>query len=215
MTTTRQEDAIKLYAALMEEVKIRISAIDAGTGGALRSMLPPQIIREYCFLQIRLICELIALGCLVAHGDLERASKLQKEWAADKIMDELAKLHPDFFPITVSIDQTSRKLFNVTAGVCPLDRKQLISLYHECGGFLHKGSLKNLLKQNSPIQIHFPDITAKAQRLNDLLANHVVVMAGEEMVLLCALRAANLNNRVSVVIANRSELPLATAPDDY
>jgi hypothetical protein len=54
-----------------------------------------------------MICELIAMGCLVAHGDLDHATKLRREWAADRIMEELEKLHPHFFPATVSINSNS------------------------------------------------------------------------------------------------------------
>src|ERR1700730_10759516 len=98
MPTQKQLQAAALYGGIMEEIKIRISAIDAGTGGLLP--LSPVIIREHCFLQIRIICELIALGVLVAHGDIEatKTSKLQKAWHAKEIMDALLKLHQDFYP---------------------------------------------------------------------------------------------------------------------
>lgn len=62
-------EAASLYADLMNEVKVRIAAIDAGTGGLLGA-LPAPIVQEHCYLQLRMCCELIALGCLVAHGDI-------------------------------------------------------------------------------------------------------------------------------------------------
>jgi|SRR5882724_2304781 len=53
---------------------------------------------EFCYLQLRMLCELIAVGCLVVHGDVEGTKGLCKVWAADKVMKRLEKLHPDFYP---------------------------------------------------------------------------------------------------------------------
>ena len=54
-------------------------------------------IHELCFLQLRMLCELIALGCLTAHGDLE-TGKLKKAYEADEIIGRLQRLHPHFYP---------------------------------------------------------------------------------------------------------------------
>jgi hypothetical protein len=58
---------------------------------------------EFCFLQFRMICEGIALGCLLAHGDMPgtQASRLQREFSAERIMRLLQTLHPKFYPAPV------------------------------------------------------------------------------------------------------------------
>jgi hypothetical protein len=48
MHTPKQLEAANLYAALMEEVKLRIDAIDTGTLGKLPVI--PHFVREFCFL---------------------------------------------------------------------------------------------------------------------------------------------------------------------
>jgi len=58
-----------LYANLMEEIKVRLDCINAAMQGRL--MLPSPIVREFCYLQIRFLCELVALSCLIAHGDMD------------------------------------------------------------------------------------------------------------------------------------------------
>src|SRR5690242_15713425 len=68
MPTKSQNDAMNLYAGLMTEIKVRINAINTGTMNQIP--VPPPLVKEFCFLQIRMICELVALGCLVAHGDI-------------------------------------------------------------------------------------------------------------------------------------------------
>jgi hypothetical protein len=52
------------------------------------------LLREYGFLQLRMLCELIALGCLVAHGDIEetKAPVLQNEYKAGVIVKRLERL---------------------------------------------------------------------------------------------------------------------------
>lgn len=207
MPTQGQLEAQNLYASLMEEIKIRIAAIDAGTGGQLKA-LPPAIIREHCYLQLRMICELIALGCIAAHGDLNQTKKLRKEWAADKIMDELGILHPDFFPQPVSAQSapvgeiSAHHLSSETKG---LTKDGLIALYHECGDILHKGTVKKLLKPKMPVKIHFPDITAKAQLVVDLLSNHLIATLGGELVFLCSMNSIHDQGRAQVAIAEKVE----------
>ena len=79
-----------LYAGMMEEIKLRISSIEYATSGLLH--FHPVIIREFAYLQLRMICELIALGCLVAHGDVPatKSKMLSKVWQADEILKRLA-----------------------------------------------------------------------------------------------------------------------------
>ena len=93
MPTPRQTQALNLYRGIMVEIRVRIAAIDSGTGNYLLT-IPPQIVREHCYLQLRMICELIAFGCLVANGEIKEVQqpKLQKQWTADKIMEELERL---------------------------------------------------------------------------------------------------------------------------
>ncbi len=104
-----QQQALNLYAELMDEAKNRLSWIEHAVNG--HTGFPAVLVREFCYLQLRMLCELIALGCLVAHGDIEQSTKLQKEWAANKILAQLAALHPSFYPqaafLTLSITFTS------------------------------------------------------------------------------------------------------------
>jgi hypothetical protein len=61
---------IELYCGLMEEIKIRQQVISTILERKLS--LPVRVAHELCYLQLRMICELIAIGCLVAHGDITR-----------------------------------------------------------------------------------------------------------------------------------------------
>src|SRR5664279_3384166 len=98
MATQADLDAASLYSSIMEEAKFRALSINTVTGSAVGLPLP--FLREYGFLQLRMLCELIALGCLVAHGDIAgtKASVLRNEYKAGVIVKRLEKLHPNFYP---------------------------------------------------------------------------------------------------------------------
>jgi hypothetical protein len=101
------EEAMDAYSILMQEAKGRLSAIDTALAG--RTGLPSGTICEFCFLQLRMLCELIALGCLTAHGDL-MTGKLRGTWQADKIIRDLEELHPKFFPYAATDSETATEL---------------------------------------------------------------------------------------------------------
>jgi hypothetical protein len=216
MPTQAQFNASVLYADLMTEIKVRIGAINAGTLNRLP--VPPQIVKEFCFLQIRMICELIALGCLTAHGDISatKTTKFQKAWEADKIIEYLEALHPDFFPVPVIQGTPVPNVRGVPGSrhhtiepklPNPLPKTEFLKLYRKCGETLHRGSIKKLLSQKAPIQIHYPDITAMAQKLQDLLNVHTVVMLGGEMFFVCVLFNKDDNMNVQVAIAESGPGP--------
>jgi hypothetical protein len=95
--TPQQLAAMRLYQGLMEEVKTRFAAIEHAVNN--RTGLGPRFVYEFGYLQLRYLCELVALGCLVAHGDITETNKLRKEYSATRIMQSLSALHPDFYPV--------------------------------------------------------------------------------------------------------------------
>src|ERR1700722_12742109 len=95
MPTQRDEAARTLYQSIMGEVFIRAYSINTATHTP--TIIPQPLIREYCYLQLRMLCELIALGCLVAHGDITKTKYFQKAYKADDILQQLERLHPKFY----------------------------------------------------------------------------------------------------------------------
>ena len=154
MATDKQIAASELYRNFMMEVRIRISAVDLATTN-LFPMAPP-FVKEFCYLQFRMMCELIALGCLAAHGDLkgDKKRKLDGLWAADKIINELERLHADFYPVAIMKKRTPIGLHIEDKIPQPLTKDELLRLYYKCGDQLHRGSTKKILSQKIPVQIH-------------------------------------------------------------
>lgn len=201
MNQKDQRAVSTLYANLLDEVKVRIDCVDKAVHG--RTSMPGPLVREFCYLQLRILCELIALSCLVAHGDIaaKYSKRLGKEWSADKIIGELTKLHPNFYP------QAMRQTIRISGGgweeeaihPSPLPKTELLELYGKCHPYLHRGNVKKLLNSETPIEIHtnLPEIIKWAQKINDLLSHHFIVL-NPENIMFGTLRNAENKNRVQV-----------------
>src|SRR6266540_3273159 len=211
MATKKQIDIIHRYAAMMEEAKLRMDCITAATSGII-TVLPPPALREFCFLQLRMLCELIALGCLVAHGDIPatQTKKLQREWSPDRILAELEKLHPHFYPQpgrdAPPESGEDRHFMALDSGF--LTKSELLSLYGTCGGELHRGSVRHLFNQRKPFRADHGDILEWRRKINELLRLHLIALFEGNTHMLCVLRASDDNNRTHVAIAEPREQPL-------
>jgi hypothetical protein len=141
----KEHNALRdLYCNLMVEVRWRtdlVSGVLQGTFG-----LPRLAAYELCYLQFRLICELVALGALAAHGDIPAAKsgRLIKAYQADAILNGLEKLHPDFYPQPsrqiVGPDGKVKEVVPIKSGF--MTKPELVALYHQCGDLLHRGTLR-------------------------------------------------------------------------
>lgn len=192
--TKEQLSAIATYGEIIGEVKVRTQAIMAAVNR--ETILAPPIARELGFLQLRMICELIALGCLVAHGDMVevQSSRLQKEYAADKIMKRLSELHPRFYPQPIEIHgRTGGKVKITDSELEHMDKERLIGLYTRCGGHLHKGSLKSLTSKPNRVPPDWEaDMTREVQLVANLLGNHAIVLFGDSGAIFCNLASGNV-----------------------
>lgn len=202
MPSREQLAASNLYRNLIVEIRHRIHVVDLATSNQIP--VHPPFVKEICFLQFRMMCELLALGCLAAHGDIEGSKRLAKVWEADKIMNQLEKLNPHFYPIAVIKQKTDGGFHIEPRKIHPLPKDQMLSLYYKCGAILHKGNTKKILSEQIPIQVRYPDITATAQKFRDLITDHMILIKGGELTFLCEVFNIGQNQeRVNVAIAER------------
>jgi len=198
--TKKDLETITLYESLMEEVKIRIETINLASTGRLP--IPSPVVYEFCFLQLRLICEDIGLACLVAHGDIEAANtkKLKETYEPGKILKQLGELHPDFYPFPSKITQhASGANIELLKDGDFLRKEELKKLWDRSGDYLHKGNLKKLLSPDTPTQHHFPVVMDWAWKVQRLLDAHTIArLSGNPLV--CLLSDVNKNGRVSAFI---------------
>jgi hypothetical protein len=101
-----------------------------------------------------MICELIALACLTVHGDVPatKAKRLTRAYNADQILKNLERLHPSFYPVPGRqiLNSTGKPVEVVNVTEPHLNKKELRRLYGECGDFLHRGNIEQLMKGSRP-----------------------------------------------------------------
>lgn len=170
-------ERLELYCHLMEEIKGRCTAIETALKKEFIDSLPGPNAGEFVILQFRFICELIAISCLTAHGDAPtiQNSRLKKEWKAPEIINSLARLHIDFYPIPVipKIDYRSRKI-TISRRISPhLTRELLVKLWRRSGDDLHA---KTLDRQNSrsPAKITADSLREILNMVYSLLEWHII-----------------------------------------
>lgn len=203
MAPNEIEKTIRLYASLMEEIKDR--GILLHHLASEQTGLPPVPCFELCLVQIRKLSEILALGCLTAHGDIPevRDSMLQKEWNAERILKRLATLHPDFFPIPhekqlrqISLGENIRQFDLIHKEDGFLTREELICRYTDCGNYLHRGSVRHLLRGRQPT-LDFAEIREWNDKFGKLLAPyHYILLQGDVGAILCVMNNLDDGGRV-------------------
>jgi hypothetical protein len=191
MPSANQSAAMKVYVRILGEARFRLELLERLLQGAVP--LPAISIREFSFLQLRMLCELIALGCLAAHGDIAgtHARKFTKEYSADTIVDELEKLHQMFFPVpmTQTITASGGKHFEAQRDSGSLTRDELPTLYGRCGDVLHKGTIKKLTSLER--EADNSDVAAWTTKIHRLLSVHIIYLIDGNSYMIGYLRGKN------------------------
>src|SRR3954453_11646021 len=68
----------QIYQELMNEARIRMNWIKSAWAGELG--LADQIAKEFCYLQLRHICEIVAVASVAVHKEIANINKLESMW---------------------------------------------------------------------------------------------------------------------------------------
>jgi hypothetical protein len=201
-TPEKIQATIDVYRALMTEAKMRLDAVWSATRGKITA-IPPLFVAEFCFLQLRMISELVAVGCLVAHEDIPatQTKKFRSEARADELMKRLTELHPDFFPRPAkmtSVGDHAWHLGPIKEGFMTKD--EFINMVNLGGRVLHRSPLKKLLSPNSAVQTSFDEIDHYAQQMSNLLRIHYVTRLGGDTIIVSTMKTSEKDDTVQVVI---------------
>jgi hypothetical protein len=190
----------QIYADLMDEARLRIHTMRDAM--AAKDRWVPRLLQEFSYLQLRMLCEIIAAGCLVAHGDAKDAGTL-KLWRAPDIIEKLEQLNPDFYPRGVRF----RKLPSGGAhldnyNVPQLTKAELVKLWERSGSFLHRGKAKTLIATHGKVlNVNLDTIIQHGQKILNLLEQHIISSADKKSHLLVALAAEETGGNAMVWVA--------------
>lgn len=172
MAQEHEQKAIATYLAIMEEVKDRSRVLNAIYQN--EALFPNTIVREICYLQFRCLCELVALACLVAHGDVSNTKKIRDTWEANKIIAEMSKLKPLFYP--QPCESRSGGIVGLPH-INHLTKDDLIKLWGISGDVLHRTPLSQYVDP-SPTRRpkDFSDVVAWGEKIAALLDVHWITL---------------------------------------
>jgi hypothetical protein len=204
-----QREAIKLYLALMEEVKVRVSVVNETYHNQFG--YPAQMVREICYLQFRFLCEMVALGCLIIHGDIKRPKSLSKIYQPGKILTSLERLHNSFYPQRIEVirDEATKTIqYRARADLPQLSKRELARLWTRSGELLHRGSFNSLREAEEIVQSlkpidstpeKFPDIFEWSEKIVGLLNCHWITLTENKTGLVVSLLAEGGRAKASIL----------------
>lgn len=190
MSEDESTKAIQHYCSIIDEIKFRIEWIKKIIHAKIS--IAETIGRDAGFLELRMICELIAFGCLIAHGDIKqtRSGKFTGKYQADFFVKAMSELHEDFYPkpmlpvlgqepIPTRVGALLRSPPSRTSGF--LTKSDLITLYHACGERMHRGYWRDILSRKR-IEGEYSMIGKSVDKIVRLLDYHrITLVTGEEI----------------------------------
>lgn len=181
MSKNRSVAPLNLYCGLMDEIKIRVKSIESVVKGQMVPPFPGAIAREHCFLQLRMVCETLAIGCLVIHNQTSDVKAFEKLWNAKDIMDRLEQLNPHSFPWPIQIirhppgSQFAMDIIPIMQP--PFTKDSFLKLYGRCGNALHRGHLRKIAKYIPAGPVNLQDVGDAVNDLVNLLRAHQISAA--------------------------------------
>ncbi len=192
------------YTDLMQEIKERLYVIDDVLSG--KTALVGPLAHEFCFLQLRLICECISYACFIAHAYIKelQAPRFQTEWSADKLMKTLDRLHQDFYPQPKTMIVTEGKVQLSEIPSTYLTKDDLKKLNGICGDKLHRGTPEKYAYQPTPEHLEQDRkiIIDFSNKIFRLMESYLMAHKNEARYILCRFRERNAPVEVFFAAAN-------------
>ena len=108
-------------------------------------------------------------------------------------------MHDDFFPVPMEPQKTNDGWHMAAyAGGSALAKNEVKAVWNECGGYLHKGNLKRLVRQNNPVQSKFLDVSEWGQKIMNLLSNHRMIRKDRKIAFITMLANGEGNVQVEI-----------------
>src|SRR5262249_18697312 len=175
------EEKMKLYLPLMEEIKIRFDVVNRAYYNA--DGFPPDMVREICYLQFPFLCEIIALGCLIAHGDIAETRALHSTYEPGKIIKKMERLNPEFYP--QPMEATASGIIG-RSDLPRLTKQELPQLWARSGDILHRTPMVKFLGTTKPSPVvDFSDIMDWSQKIRNLINTHLITVSPEKIMAVC------------------------------
>jgi len=182
------DSLVGAYADFVSEISKRLDAIAASfdelTANAEHANAWQNC--DFCWLQIRKICELMAVSVVAAHHfDGGHALETNK-WSPKDVLLDIAKMnnHPTPIPISDNFADGPNGERQIILSSKAIEMKLISEIYGRCGDILHVGSLNRILEKKVPAY-DLAKMAAWLTGFRRLISNHVLFLPGMKKVLVC------------------------------
>lgn len=176
------------YATFILEIFKRLDAVTKSIGEIEANPQHPDNWKncDFCWFQIRKICEYLALAIVLAHyRDGDAINDLSK-WRPSDLLKQAEKLNDHPTPIQISNELAA----NVEGGrqlnpiAKPINHKIVSTIYGKCNDLLHVGKLDRILKAELPVY-DISQLQCWRDGFEGLLRNHVLMLPRLKRILVC------------------------------
>ena len=180
MTDMEPIELAKIYCGCMEEIKARVNIILTFNEGKITTGSDVTDVEFIC-LQFRKVLELIALSSIAPNKEeySKQREKFHKDWHANRILKELERINPDFYPCPIKQAAAlteSVKHFE-EMGENYLKREEFENIYDHLGGLLHANNPFGQKKDFAHTRKQFGEWTTKIINLLNFHSVKIINLA--------------------------------------
>jgi hypothetical protein len=154
-------------------------------------------------LEFRHITELVAIGCLLAHGDFAAYKAFEKEYSPVDVFKRLDGIWPHFFPQPTTAEMKDGHYFvEVNSKPNAMTRKEVESLWSRSGDKLHRLSISKFFKKRLPVtpKDAVAEMRTITKRVVDLLDTHCITLDAPKRLLLVSLSEPDCRVRAQSMV---------------
>jgi hypothetical protein len=140
MTEPEQHADLKIYINCLQSAKIRLRILDRIVAGDLK-IEDEVITAEFACLQFRRCLELIAYASVAAHKEIYARAheKFEHHWRGKGILENLRRVHPDFYPVPVVVEREPGKVVKLSRIMNEyLTEDDFVVLFDICNNATHE-----------------------------------------------------------------------------
>ncbi|MBR2553373.1 MAG: hypothetical protein IKE94_00815 [Aeriscardovia sp.] len=198
------EIELGLYQDCLYEIKKRTEVI--------RDHINRKNVEKYLIIEVETVClqfrkilEKIMLMSLVANKEAyaEQNEKYKKHYHAERIMKDLERINPDFYPvpiIRIKKENDYDELKQVENGY--LRKDELIQIYEACGGMMHAQNPFSAEKPVEELQRKFPVWLTKIIKL---LNHHMITLIGGNTMVVALMESSDNGFPQAVIFEQKEE----------
>lgn len=172
--------AVDVYCEIMQSAKSRLDLVAKITADGYLIAGSEYHTYEFMAVQLRKVLEAVAFGSLCANQKVyvNKYNKLSREWSAKRILENLERIHPYFYPKPhkqfVTKPDGTKHFPAVEEGF--LTRNEFEELYDTCSAAMHA---TNPFSGVTSVNFRLP-VQEWVNRIRSLLNIHLMRIAGND-----------------------------------